>query len=246
MDYKILVGDKRIIEIQNSLGSKTWPEFMQHDKTANKYWPYLYNEFLSYQFAISYENQIIGICNSVPINWYKPLNDLPVSAIDWSMKKAFDDFNRNLTTNLIIGIQILIDKKYQNRNISYEMIEVLKKIAVNKQIENIAFPVRPTLKCNYPLIPMEEYLKWQNKNGLPFDPWIRVHIKIGGKIVGICRKSMTISGSVSQWEKWTGLIFQSSGDYIIDKALTPIKIDREKNIGIYIEPNVWIIHNIHQ
>ncbi len=53
---------------------------------------------------------------------------------------------------------------------------------------------------------------------------------------------MHISGSISDWEKWTGLKFPGSGNYVIDKALVPVSIDIEKNIGKYIEPNVWMIH----
>ena len=89
---------------------------------------------------------------------------------------------------------------------------------------------------------MDDYLTWKREDGLPFDPWLRVHIKAGGKIIGICRSSMVISGSVSEWEQWTGLVFGESGDYIVDEALIPVNIDKEHEIGRYIEPNVWIIH----
>jgi hypothetical protein len=56
---------------------------------------------------------------------------------------------------------------------------------------------------------------------------------------------MSISGTVSDWEKWTGLLFPDSGDYIVDKALIPISVDKKNDIGTYIEPNVWIIHELN-
>jgi hypothetical protein len=56
---------------------------------------------------------------------------------------------------------------------------------------------------------------------------------------------MTIEGEVKEWERWTGLCFQSSGLYLIDKALCPVRIDIENNIGEYIEPNLWITHAIN-
>ena len=46
MNYEIIIGDSRISEIQKDLGSKTWPEFMQHDPIVNKYWADLYTCFL--------------------------------------------------------------------------------------------------------------------------------------------------------------------------------------------------------
>ena len=121
----------------------------------------------------------------------------------------------------------------------------MKDIAKANGINNIALPVRPSLKSTYPTIDIEKYITWQNEDGLPFDPWIRVHINDGGKIIGVCRKSMAIEGSISDWESWTGKKLPDSGDYIIEHALVPVRIDKAKDRGTYIEPNVWIIHEIN-
>ena len=51
-------------------------------------------------------------------------------------------------------------------------------------------------------------------------------------------------GSIEEWEQWTGMQFPDSGDYVIADALVPIQIDREMNIGRYVEPNVWVHHPI--
>ncbi len=244
MDYEILIGEKRISEIQRTLGIENWPEFMQHDNIVNKYWPDLYTDFLKFQFALFDKQEIVGISNTVPLNWQRSFSELPDNGLDWAMDKASNDFKFGLKPNLLIGVQILINPKYQRHGISYKMLAVMKDIAKSNGIDNIALPVRPTLKSNYPLIPIDKYVNWQNKDKLPFDPWIRVHIKAGGMIVGICNKSMSISGTVSDWEKWTGLLFPDSGDYIVDKALIPISVDKKKDIGTYIEPNVWIIHEL--
>lgn len=244
MNYKTIIGAGRIEKLQKSLGAEVWPEFMQHDETVNKNWPNLYTDFLHYQFALAAGNDIVAIANAVPLHWRKPFAALPDSGLDWAMKKANTDFKCGLKANVLVGIEILINEKYQGRGISFEMMKIMKDIAKTNGIKNIALPVRPTQKCNFPLIPIADYLNWLNKDGLPFDPWLRVHIKIGGEIAGICQRSMDISGSVSDWEDWTGLIFPGSGDFIIDKALVPVHIDKRKNIGRYIEPNVWIVHEI--
>ena len=36
--------------------------------------------------------------------------------------------------------------------------------------------------------------------------------------------------------------FPQNGRYIIEGALNPIEIKLEQDEGIYIEPNVWIVH----
>jgi len=91
---------------------------------------------------------------------------------------------------------------------------------------------------------MDDYIHWENEKKLPFDPWIRVHVKAGGKIVSTCTRSMDISGTIADWEEWTNSRFPISGDYMIDEALVPVKIDVTKNTGHYMEPNVWIAHEI--
>jgi hypothetical protein len=242
MNYKIIIGEERISELQKTLGANAWPEFMQHDCIVNKYWSDLYTDFLNFQFALFDGQEIVGIGNTIHLNWQGLFAELPDSGLDWAMNKANIDFKSGLKSNLLIAVQILINPKYQSHGISYEMLDIMKDIARTNEIDNIALPVRPTLKCNYPLIKIDDYISWKNKEGLAFDPWIRVHLKAGGKIVGICNKSMYITGTVAEWEKWTGMLFPGSGDYIVDKALTPITIDKKKDIGTYIEPNVWIVY----
>ena len=53
---------------------------------------------------------------------------------------------------------------------------------------------------------------------------------------------MDISGTIAEWEEWTNTMVYTSGDYIIDQALVPVQMDREKDTGHYLEPNVWIVH----
>ena len=55
---------------------------------------------------------------------------------------------------------------------------------------------------------------------------------------------MTITGTVSDWESWTGMVFPESGDYVVPQALGPVTIDRENDTGRYVEPNVWIEHSL--
>jgi hypothetical protein len=53
---------------------------------------------------------------------------------------------------------------------------------------------------------------------------------------------MRISGKISDWEGWTGMKFPNSGEYIIPGALNPVNFDKEKDEGLYVEPNVWVVH----
>ena len=162
----------------------------------------------------------------------------------WAMAKAVDDHKRKLPPNLLVAVQILINKDLRSKGLSYEFISLMKQIARDKGIKHIALPVRPTQKHLYPLVSMDDYINWTNDKGEPFDAWLRVHKKAGGELISVCSRSMTIRGNVNEWQEWTGLTFQSSGLYTVANALSPVSIDLEHDLGEYIEPNVWFIHTV--
>jgi hypothetical protein len=79
---------------------------------------------------------------------------------------------------------------------------------------------------------------------LPFDPWLRVHVRAGGAIVKVAPASMVIVGTLADWTQWTGLTFASSGQHAVPGALVPVHISVEQDHGVYVEPNVWLRHSI--
>jgi GNAT superfamily N-acetyltransferase len=244
MTYKTIIGDLKVEQEQVRLGNKAWPEFMQHDPILEGHWSCLYTDFLDFQFAAYSDHTLAGVGNAVPIYWEDDFHKLPAGGLDWAMVKSMADRRKGLHPNVLVGVQILVNPDFQGKGLSYYFLDLMKDVAKHHGIPYMAMPLRPTQKHVYPLIPMEEYLSWTNEDMEPFDAWIRVHIKTGGSIVSVCSESMTIRGSVSDWEEWTGLTFPSSGEYIVYKALCPVKMDLEKNMGTYTEPNIWIIHSV--
>ena len=103
-------------------------------------------------------------------------------------------------------------------------------------------PVRPTGKPDYPLASLADYVGWRRSDGTAFDPWIRVHERLGATLVGDAPRSMVVEGSIADWESWTGMRFQQSGDYVVPHAFQPIAFDLEADRAVYVEPNVWMEH----
>ncbi len=73
---------------------------------------------------------------------------------------------------------------------------------------------------------------------------MRTQEQAGAELIGIAPASMRITGSVGDWESRTGLRFPDSGRYVVPGALVPVEIDRERDEGVYVEPNVWMHHRI--
>jgi len=232
-----LSDNKKLIDVINKLHSEPWPLFLSEDSAVKKYWQRLYQAYPEYQLLFRINSEYIGVANSAPIYWNGKIDDLP-AGFDEAIESIIE---KNEKPNTLCGMAVVISKNYLGKGISSKIINNLKKLAKSYGHSNLILPVRPTLKSQYPTISMENYMKWK-KNDLPFDPWLRVHIKIGGKILKVANPSMIVRGTVSDWQRWTGMYFGESNKYIIQGALNPVNIDFENDLGEYIEPNVWIVH----
>jgi hypothetical protein len=65
---------------------------------------------------------------------------------------------------------------------------------------------------------------------------------MGALVIGAAPNSMVIPGTVSEWEQWTGLSFPASGDYEVPDALNVLHVDRERDLAVYREENLWVRH----
>ena len=69
-----------------------------------------------------------------------------------------------------------------------------------------------------------------------------MHERVGGEILRCAPAAMRVTGSVTEWEGWTGMEMPDSGAYVVPGALVPIEVDRERDVGRYLEPACWIRH----
>ena len=93
-------------------------------------------------------------------------------------------------------------------------------------MNSLVAPVRPTLKSLYPLIPIERHARWQRSDGEPFNPWLRVHWRLGAEYLKAAPEATVITGTVAQGEEWTGMRFPESDEYVVPGALKPVTIDQ--------------------
>jgi GNAT superfamily N-acetyltransferase len=185
-----------------------------------------------------------AIGNSLPFYWDKPLDELSEGGWDWVFLKAVDDHRNGVLPNIQSAIQVAVHPDYQGQGLSSKMVQTMRNIGKSKGFENLVAPVRPNRKSQYPLVSIDDYITWTNDDGLPFDAWLRVHARLGAKIIKPCHQAMTIRGTRIEWEEWTRLHFPQSGQYVVSGALNPIKVNVDKDEGIYVEPNVWMQHSL--
>lgn len=121
----------------------------------------------------------------------------------------------------------------------------MRDAAEARGFAEVVAPVRPSAKHLEPETPMGEYaFRVREQDGLPYDPWLRVHVRAGATVERVAPVSMTISGSLEEWREWTGLPFDAAGDVLVPGALAPVRCEPERDHAVYVEPNVWVRHRV--
>lgn len=217
---------------------ESWPPFMHHDPVARVCWEAFHERHPAFQFfAVDEETgAVVGKANAVPTA-LDP-EHLPARGWDEAIERSLGDER----PTIVSALQINVHPERRGGGLSARMLEHMRSLAAEHGFSELVAPVRPTVKERYPLVPIERYAVWARPDGLPFDPWVRVHVRAGGAIGPVCRQAMTIPGSVAEWEGWTGMVFPDSGAYVVPGALVPIEIDVESNHGLYVEPGIWVRH----
>jgi len=222
------------------LTKPTFPEYMNQSEAADLYWGRLYTDFADFQVAlVNDDDDLLAEAHALSLPWDGTLEDLPSG---WE-----EGFVRGMTSEkpptALMAIAISVAPDQQGRKLSSRMIRTFTDNARTARLANgVIAPVRPTWKERYPLIPIESYLEWRREDGSHFDPWIRIHERVGGIILAAAPESMLIRAPVADWEEWTGMRFPADGEYVFPGALATLVV--EAGIGIHVEPNVWISHTV--
>jgi hypothetical protein len=217
----------------------TFPEFMHHDAVVERYWGSLFTGFAGFQIAACDDGgEILAAGHCIPVFWDGTVGDLP-AGLDGVLERGMGGPAGRAPT-----VVSLVPPAHRGRGLSGVVLKAMKTIAAARGLGALIAPVRPTWKERYPLTPMERYARWEREDGLPFDPWLRVHYRLGARFLEIATESMVITGPIPEWEEWTGMHFPESGPYVVPGALRPVEMDLERDLGVYIEPNVWMRHTV--
>jgi hypothetical protein len=229
-----------LVEPSREQTADTMPEYNMHGDVLNAYWPRLTRERPDFQFHIVDEHDaILARARSVPLRWDGSLEDLP-AGIDGAIARGFEEG----WTNVLCALLVMVPLHVQSRGISSSAIAAMREIAEAHGFESLIAPVRPSIKERYPLVPIERYATWRRADGFLFDPWMRVHERLGATILRAEPQSLRITGTVGEWEDWTASGYPTSGSYSFPGGLAALEIDRSRDVGSYWEPNVWMQHEL--
>jgi GNAT superfamily N-acetyltransferase len=223
-------------------GDAVWPEFLYHDALCNQFFMRAVRESPELQFYVwdDKRDEVVGQGNAVPAAWDGDAASLPDAGLRATLEARFAEGAP--APNVLCALQIMVSTNRRGEGLSRRMIERMHALGREHGLEALIAPVRPNFKHRYPLAPMERYVEWRRPGGSLVDPWLRTHEALGAKILKVAPQSMVVAASVADWEQWTEMAFPESGTYVVPGALAPVEIDRERDEGLYEEPNVWMVH----
>lgn len=225
----------------------TWEEFIVNDPVGWAYIGRIVGELPEYVLvATDPEGKVVARAFSVPLAMdVAGRGELPAGGWDQVMLWAFSDLRHGRKPDTVSAIEITVATDRQGRGISGRMLAAMRDNVRRLGFDRFVAPVRPSAKSAEPRTLIDEYAyRTREADGLPHDPWLRVHVRAGGVIERVAHTSMTVSGSLEQWRAWTGLPFDTTGEVEVPGALVPVHCEAERGYAVYVEPNVWVRHRL--
>ncbi|ELP64058.1 hypothetical protein ACKI1I_07090 [Streptomyces turgidiscabies] len=230
------------VEQLKELFSESFPEFITADRLVSEYIGRVREWFPTWNLTLVDEREVpVAAGWGVPVRWDGSVEDLPSGYTD-SLVRAVEGRERGVAPDTLVICGAVVTPALTGRGLAGETLMALRGAALESGLVRVVAPVRPTTKARYPLTPVETFMRWRRADGSALDPWIRTHERLGAEILAAAPVSQTMTGTVAEWEKWTGLALPESGEYVVPDGLGLLRVDIDADEGVYEEPNVWMRH----
>jgi GNAT superfamily N-acetyltransferase len=220
-----------------------WPPFMREDPVSAFHADRIV-DFAEHQLLLLDAARLVGHVLSIPCRWDGPFEGLPARGYEAVLEAGVAGHDAGITPNVLAALEVDVDPTAQRRGLSRFALEALADHAVAAGFDDLVAPVRPTAKHREPEVPLVEYVARRRPDGLPEDDWLRVHARMGARILHVAPVSITIPAPLARWREWTGLPLDRSGDVAVPGALVPLHVRVEHGYAVYVEPNVWVHHDL--
>jgi GNAT superfamily N-acetyltransferase len=219
-----------------------WPRFLHYDPTGLFFHLDAYAEHTLFGVIDAEPDMLVARASSVPFR----LGDaeLPDDGLDEVVRWAAHGRLVGAVPDTVATVEVVVRRDAQRRGLGARMLEALRDNARRLGFDTLVAPVRPILKHEEPRVRIAEYAARTRPDGLPWDPWLRAHARLGASVAKVAPYSTVIPGTLQQWREWTGLPFDRSGETVVPGALVPVVASVEHDYAVYVEPNVWMRHAV--
>ncbi len=219
-----------------------WPGFVLRGEVPKRYRERAVRYFGEFGLAVVDNGEVIADGRAVPLRWDGRTESLPAGH-DGAMVASVEGHERGEKADTLCVMSATVRGDHAGRGLAGVLLTALRERATAAGLTRVIVPVRPPTKAYSPRTDMGEFAERRRPDGFHPDPWIRTHQRLGAVVLGPAPRSMVVKADVEHWESWTGMTFPASGQYEVPGALDPVAIDRERDLGLYLETNLWMRHS---
>ncbi|WP_415975983.1 hypothetical protein [Rhodococcus sp. 077-4] len=222
--------------------TSSWPTFMTKDPIGSMYFdPNILEIFADH--VLVYQDDtgaVVGKAHSIPFH-LPDATALPADGWDGAIRRGISTRLGGQVANAVSALEISFTADARGQGLSTALLVALRDNARRLGFSELLAPLRPNGRTDLDE-PFDTYIRRTRPDGLPVDPWLRVHVRAGGRIDSVAPRSMVVPGTVDEWREWTGMPFDRSGPVHVPGGLVPVICDVNRGTAVYTEPNVWIRH----
>ena len=175
----------------------SWPEFMRHDPIGGLFYGNVETRFPEFVLVARDDaGEVVACAYSVP--FVLGGDPLPDNGWDFVIRNGLLASLRGQDPDAISAVEIAVRPDRQGTGVSRQMLAAMRENAAQRGFAELVAPVRPNGKVNAHE-PMSTYAFRVREDGLPGDPWLRVHIQAGGRIEKVAPRSMVVPGTLEEW-----------------------------------------------
>ena len=216
-----------------------FPEYMGHGEVLVEHWVKLRQQLPELQLVLwdDERDAVVGYGRTIPA---REAEGLP-GGVDDMVDRWFGD-RPPPEPDVLSALVAVVDDRRRGEGLSGLLIEGMRDLACSERIlvpdrareADLEGPVRPH--------PDGGVRALETGGRAAFDPWIRLHARLGAELLEVCPASLTVEGTREEWEEWAGMRFPDDGRYVVPGALVPVEFLGGR--GVYVEPNVWMRHPV--
>ncbi|MEU4666714.1 Long-chain-fatty-acid--CoA ligase [Amycolatopsis sp. NPDC023774] len=158
-------------------------------------------------------------------------------ALLWAAQDVLD--GREPTT--LVALEVNVAERARGQGVAALALMELKNRARRAGLSRLVVPARPTGKADHAFESIVDYVARRDEHGRSADPWLRNHERLGARLVKIAPFAMIVTGTLDQWEAWTG-VRPGDGLTTVPGGIAPVLGSVAQDLGVYVEPNVWLEH----
>lgn len=219
----------------------SWPAFVEPTRLLVEWGIHAHGD---HQLIMIGGEEPIARAASLPIHWDGNPETLPRRGWDGVIEQSATDTYSGAELNTLCALELGIHTGHTGRGLSQTAFTALRDHARSTGFEHFIAPVRPSGKTQYPEMPIEDYVQRRRDDGHRADNWLRIHERIGGRIIALSPTSMTITAPLDTWRAWTGEDFAATGMTTVTGGIAPVFVNVDLDYAVYIEPNVWVRHGL--